>query len=77
MAYPVRALPDHLIASNEDPRADRNSALVISSTEDGYTRVGHGQAMFLSQQEDRLQMRNLKTEVLDHNPPDGSKRGPA
>ena len=125
----VSAFPSALLASNEDPRPDKRSALVIRNvsvnghrtsirlepqiwdsmteicrrefctphdvcsyvaerkpphgsltsslrvfilnyfrtcaTEDGHHRTGHGQGMFMSQQQERLEMRKHKAEALD------------
>jgi predicted DNA-binding ribbon-helix-helix protein len=46
----------------------------ISATEDGHHRAGHGQGMFLSEQEERKQMRTSRADRpepadgLDHTP---------
>jgi predicted DNA-binding ribbon-helix-helix protein len=42
----------------------------ISATEDGHRKAGHGQGMFLSQQEERLEMRKHKANQRE--PADGS-----
>jgi predicted DNA-binding ribbon-helix-helix protein len=34
----------------------------ISATEDGHRKAGHGQGMFLSQQEERMEMRKQKAD---------------
>jgi predicted DNA-binding ribbon-helix-helix protein len=44
-----------------------------SATESGHRSAGHGQGMFLSEQQERLEMRKLKAERRE--PPDGSQRG--
>ncbi len=36
-----------------------------SASEDGHRRAGHGQGMFLSQQEERQQMRSMKADAVD------------
>jgi hypothetical protein len=36
-----------------------------SATEDGHKRAGHGQGMFLCQQEQRLRQRTMKADVPD------------
>ena len=41
----------------------------VSATEDGHRRAGHGQGMFLSEQEERKQMRAMRADQRD---PDGS-----
>jgi predicted DNA-binding ribbon-helix-helix protein len=134
----VSAFPSALLASNEDPRPDKRSALVIrnisvhghrtsirlepqiwdsmteicrsefctphdvcsyvaehkpphgsltsslrvfildyfrkSSTQDGHRCAGHGQGMFMSQQQERMEMRAMKADALDRKSPDGSNR---
>jgi predicted DNA-binding ribbon-helix-helix protein len=42
-----------------------------SSTEDGHRHAGHGQGMFLSQQQERLEMRRLKADPMDRERLDG------
>jgi predicted DNA-binding ribbon-helix-helix protein len=37
----------------------------ISATEDGHNRAGHGQGMFLLQQQERREMRAMKAGALD------------
>src|SRR5271155_2867142 len=123
------ALPEHSIVSNEDPRPDKHSVLVVhnvnvhghrtsvrlepqlwdilaeicrreyctphdvcsyaakrklphgslasslrvvildyfrtSSTEDGHRRAGHGQGMFLVQQQERREVRAVKAEAVE------------
>ena len=44
-----------------------------SSTEDGHRHAGHGQGMFMSEQQERMEMRKLAAERQE--PPDGSQRG--
>ena len=43
-----------------------------SSTEDGHRRAGHGQGMFMAQQQERLEMRKVKADAMDRERPDGS-----
>jgi predicted DNA-binding ribbon-helix-helix protein len=45
------------------------------ATEDGHRSARHGQGMFLSEQQERLQMRTMK-EVSDRKSPDGLNRSP-
>jgi predicted DNA-binding ribbon-helix-helix protein len=134
----VSASPSSLLSSNEDPRPDKRSALVIrnvsvhghrtsirlepqiwdsmteicrsefctphdvcsyvaerkpahgsltsslrvfildyfrkSSTQDGHRSAGHGQGMFISQQQERMEMRKLKADAVER--PDGLSRSP-
>ena len=42
------------------------------ATEGGHTTAGHGQGMFMSEQQERLEMRKLKTDPMDREGPDGS-----
>jgi predicted DNA-binding ribbon-helix-helix protein len=136
----VSAFPSSLLASNEDPRPDRRSALVIrnvsvhghrtsirlepqiwdsmteicrsefctphdvcsyvaerkppqgsltsslrvfildyfrkSSTQDGHRSAGHGQGMFISQQQERMEMRAMKADALERKSSDELKSSP-
>jgi predicted DNA-binding ribbon-helix-helix protein len=47
-----------------------------SATEDGHRRAGHGQGMFLSEQEERKQMRKRKADSLDREALDGLNQYP-
>ena len=47
-----------------------------SATESGHRSAGHGQGMFLSEQQERLEMRKPKADPMDREPPDGSNRSP-
>jgi predicted DNA-binding ribbon-helix-helix protein len=59
------------VADRKPPHGSLASALRVfildyfhkSSTEDGHARIGHGQGMFLSQQQDRLQARDLSADA--------------
>jgi len=61
------------VADRKPPRGSLTSALRVfildyfrkSSTEDGHSRIGHGQGMFIVQQQERLELRKLKAEALD------------
>ena len=56
------------VAEHKPPHGSLTSSLRVSildyfrksSTQDGHTRAGHGQGMFISQQQERLQMRAMK-----------------
>jgi hypothetical protein len=43
-----------------------------SSTEDGHSNAGHGRNMFMSQQQDRWMMRDIRTRRSTRLPTDGS-----
>jgi predicted DNA-binding ribbon-helix-helix protein len=45
-----------------------------ASTEAGHRSAGHGQGMFLAQQEERLRMRKARADLMGR--PEGSKRDP-
>ena len=72
------------VAERKPPHGSLTSSLRVfildyfrkSSTQDGHRSAGHGQGMFLSQQHERRQMRTLRADALDRNPPDGSDRSP-
>jgi predicted DNA-binding ribbon-helix-helix protein len=57
------------VAERKSPRASLSSSLRVfmldyfceSSAEDGHSSAGHGQSMFMSQQEDRWLMRDIST----------------
>jgi predicted DNA-binding ribbon-helix-helix protein len=61
------------VAENKPPHGSLTSSLRvfihnyfrISATEDGHKRAGHGQGMFLCQQEQRLRQRTMKADVPD------------
>jgi predicted DNA-binding ribbon-helix-helix protein len=56
------------VAEHKPPHGSLTSSLLVfipdyfrkSSTQDGHTRAGHGQGMFISQQRERLEMRAMK-----------------
>jgi predicted DNA-binding ribbon-helix-helix protein len=72
------------VAERKPPNGSLTSSLRVfilsyfrtCATEDGHRSSGHGQGMFLSQQHERRQMRTLRADALDRNPPDGSDRSP-
>jgi predicted DNA-binding ribbon-helix-helix protein len=45
-----------------------------SATEDGHRHAGHGQGMFLSEQQERLQRRAVRADARDRQDRDGAKR---
>ena len=47
-----------------------------SSTEDGHRSAGHGQGMFISQQQERREIRARKADALDRKAPDRLQHGP-
>jgi predicted DNA-binding ribbon-helix-helix protein len=47
-----------------------------SSTENGHSLARHGQGMFMSQQQERREMRAMKADALDRKPPDGLTLAP-
>jgi predicted DNA-binding ribbon-helix-helix protein len=57
------------VAERKSPRASLSASLPVfmldyfreSSTEDRHSSAGHGQSMFMSQQEDRWLMRDIRT----------------
>jgi predicted DNA-binding ribbon-helix-helix protein len=57
------------VAERKPPHGSRSSSLRVfmldyfrnSSTEDGHLNAGHGQSMFMSQQQDRWPMREIRT----------------
>ena len=61
------------VAEHKPPNGSLTSSLRVfildyfrkSSTQDGHTRAGHGQGMFISQQQERLEMRKLKADALE------------
>ena len=60
------------VAERKPPHGSLTSSLRVfilnyfrtCATEDGHHRTGHGQGMFMSQQQERLQMRKLKADGL-------------
>ena len=61
------------VAARKLPRGSLTSSLRvfileyfrISATEDGHNRAGHGQGMFLAQQQERREMRATKADGLE------------
>ncbi len=72
------------VSEHKPPHASLTSALRVfildyfrtSATEDGHIRTGHGQGMFLPQQQERLQLRKLRADALGRKTPDGSYCSP-
>lgn len=70
------------VAERKPPHGSLASSLRIfsldyfrrSATEDGHRSAGHGQGMFLSQQQQHREMRTEKAKRSE--PPDGLTRGP-
>jgi len=69
------------VAEHKSPHGSLTSSLRVfilhyfhtSSTEDGHRSAGHGRGMFLSQQQERMEMRKHKADRLQ--PADGSDPG--
>ena len=76
----------HDVCSHVAGRRPRNSSLAsslrvfilryfhTSATEDGHIRAGHGQGMFLAEQQERKEIRVVKADATDRECPDGSQR---
>jgi predicted DNA-binding ribbon-helix-helix protein len=61
------------VAEHKPPHSSLTSSLRVfildyfrkSSTQDGHRSAGHGQGMFMSQQQERKQMRAMKAEAME------------
>jgi predicted DNA-binding ribbon-helix-helix protein len=71
------------VAERKPPHDSLSSSLRVfileyfrkSSTEDGHSSAGHGRNMFMSQQQDRWMMRDIRNR-RSYEPPDGLKHRP-
>ena len=72
------------VAERKPPHSSLTSSLRVfildyfrtPSTQDGHTRAGHGQGMFMAQQRERMEMRKHEVDALERKGPDGLTPSP-
>jgi predicted DNA-binding ribbon-helix-helix protein len=72
------------VAERKPPQGSLTSSLRVfildyfrkSSTQDGHRSAGHGQGMFISQQQERMEMRAMKADALERKSSDELKSSP-